>query len=35
MFLSAISAGKKQPKHIGKISEIQKNFNFIVVKTLI
>jgi len=30
-FLSAVSAGKKQPEQIGKIPDIQKKFNFKVM----
>jgi len=33
VFFSAVSASKKQPKQVGKMLEIQKNFNFQVMKT--
>jgi len=33
MVLSAVFAGKKQPKQVGKIPAIRKNFNFLVVMT--
>jgi len=33
--LSAASAGKKQPKQVGKMPEIQKKFNFEVMITFI
>jgi len=28
VFLSGVSADKKQPKQVGKMPEIRKNFNF-------